>query len=125
MPVTSPDNFEDKTLRFFELFARKRLEEFTPDVMGQLLDEYERDPTGSESRHSPNLQRLVNFIRSMDMDGKTFVHAKESFQDYRVGAMRGRGSAPDLDESVKYETELDGVREVFRRRLTSLGINPR
>lgn len=125
MPVRSPDSFEDKTLRFFELFAQKRLEEFTPDVMGQLLDEYEADPTGGKNRHSPKLQRLVNFIRSMPIDGKTFVYAKAPFQDYRVGAMRGRGNAPDLDETVKYETELDGVRDAFRRRLTQLGINPR
>ena len=122
MPITDPRQFKDKTADWYEVFIAARKKKFPPELVRGLLAEYENDPAGETTRHSPLLHQLVVFVRNVPIDGKVFVHAKKPYSDYRIAQMRGRGRDPDLDSSISFSTELDAVREVFRRRLVLLGL---
>ena len=122
MPVSDPALCRDKTGDWLAHFTAARLKKLGPQVKAGLLAEFERDPTGAVNRHSAALQQLLNFIRSVPIEGKVFVYVTKAYQEYRVGILQGRGKAPLLVDGLHYRDEMAAVRTAFRRRLAALGL---
>lgn len=122
MPISDPRRFRDKTQDWIKRFAAERVKALRPTVTADLLDEFDRDPTGATRRHGAALQRLLVFVRSAPIEGKVFIYAEKPDETYRIALMQGRGRPPRIVEDECYGTEAEAVRAVFRRRLAALGL---
>ncbi|MSO73808.1 MAG: hypothetical protein EXQ99_01465 [Alphaproteobacteria bacterium] len=122
MPVSDPAGCRDKTGDWLAHFATARLRKLKPQVKAGLLAEFELDPAGAANRHSAALQQLLNFTRSVPIQGKTFVYVAQAAQTYRVGILQGRGNAPRFVDDRHFRDEMTAVRAAFRHRLAALGL---
>ena len=121
MPISDPATCRDKTSDWLAHFCAERLKTFGPHVIEGLMAEFERDPTGAVHRHSPALQQLLNFVRSVPIEGKTFVYVAKPDQDYRIGVMQGRGTAPVFVAGQQFRDEKAAICAALRHRLAALG----
>jgi hypothetical protein len=122
--LTDPGRYTDKTVDWLELFSSLRVPELRELATEQVLDEHARDPRGTSSGHSDELQQLLNFARGLPITAKIFVHAVEPHQRYRLARMVGRGEQIQSFGEDTYETEREAVHAALVARLTEQGVLP-
>ena len=124
MPLSDPASCRDKTLDWMSYFSASRRDALAPLVTPELIAEHKKDPSGSLALHSPALQDVLIYVRSQPVDGKPFAYVEEPYRKYRIGRMRGRGSAPEIVDDEIFTAERDAIHAVFLHRLRWLGLLP-
>lgn len=81
-----------------------------------LTGEFLADPLGD---HSPNLQRLLNALRSAPAAGKLVLVEIEPWRRWRLARLGGRGRPVDLLEPV-FDDLAEAERHAFLARLATL-----
>lgn len=88
-----------------------------PPDLPALTAEFLAEPLGD---HSPNLQRLLNALRSAPAEGKLVLVEIEPWRRWRLARLGGRGRPVELLEPV-FDDLAEAERHVFRVRLDAIG----
>jgi hypothetical protein len=124
MSVTQPDQEMNGAPEWISYFMQRRTEQLREMYSPAVIEEYNADPHGARGR-SKELSQILNFMRMQPLEDRVFAYAEVPFEVYRLATMHAeRGAAPDVDMSVSFPNENEAIREVFARRLKSLGIAP-
>ncbi|MCA0276922.1 MAG: ABC transporter permease [Proteobacteria bacterium] len=81
--------------------------------LDELVAEFRAKTTG---QHSPELQRLINRIRSEPMTGKLALLCTRPHEEWRLVQMNGRGKPMTLLDGVFHNLD-DAEWEIFKRRM--------
>lgn len=83
-----------------------------------LIDEFRQRPIG---QHSPDLQRVLNTMRSTPRAGRYCLICTKPFAEWQLARMSGqRGVPPAPVAGVFFASREDAEWEVFRRRWKEL-----
>lgn len=124
MPIENPANYIDKTGDWMSFFQNVRRRELSAIVTPEIINEHRDDPRGQETRHSEELQQILNHIHNMPIDGKSFVYVESPNEVYKIGLMHARGVPPTIFQEQSYCTEREAVHAVFLQRIEQFGIVP-
>jgi len=109
---------DDKDLVAVASFKKDLREELKGLISDALVEEHRRDPLG---KHSPELQRVLNYFRTGPIAEKYAIHVVRPFREYRIIALSGIRGMPPRDVGDDTFTSLhDAYHAVFLRRVNDL-----
>ena len=120
MSFTSPDGFRDRQDDWLAYYDSTRRPEVLELITPELISEHERNPVGYRGFHSPDLQRVLNYLRTEPVPGKYFVYTEETWEVYRVASIGARGEGLQVLEGRRYSTEEEAMHAVFLLRVEGL-----
>lgn len=123
MPLTDPDAFRDRTEDWLAVFRARRVEALRPLVTDALIAEHRERP---KEPHSRELQLVLNYLRNpaTPVEGRVFVHVRRPYEEYGLGVVTARGSAPVLLDDGPFASEREAHHAAFLRRLEAAGLVP-
>ena len=117
MTFHSTDLFRDREADWGAVFNAQRRERLKPLITEELLSEHAADPRGLRHHHSAALQEVLNFLRSMPMEGLPIVYVEKPYARYRIATLKGSGKMPELDGTQVFSSLEEADHEAFQRRL--------
>ena len=120
MGLSSPSDYPDKSLLWYEAYDRRRRAEIRSLLTAEVIAEHEANPLGYRKFHSPTLQRVLNYFRAQPIPGKYFVYASEPWKQYRIAAVVDRAQPAKIFDKPVFATEEQAMHGVFLRRVEDL-----
>lgn len=114
--VSDPRAYRDKQEDWYAHFDGTRRQEIASLLTDEVIAEHEANPIGYRNFHSPQLQRVLNYMRTQPVLGKYFVYTRKAWQDYGIAVIQNRGEAPELLEGHSYASEVEAMHAVFLLR---------
>jgi len=110
VPVDSQPALEATIAETFQAQIRERLR---PLITPEVVAEHSRDPLG---QHSEPLQRLLNYLGSLPIDGK-LITEHDGADHWFVSRLVGFPAIGADRILGPYQSENEAIDAVFRRRL--------
>lgn len=123
MPISDPDRYADRTVNWLAYFNEQRQRAMRELATPEVIEQHRTDPNVETTQHRAALHLIMNYLRMAPTEGKTFVYAEQPYKRYRVGILTHRGAAPEILNDGPFETEREAVHAVFRRRLSTIGVD--
>jgi hypothetical protein len=120
MPITNPASCRDHAEDWFGYFYARRGAEICEMITPDLIAEHRNNADQSHGPHSSDLHLVLNYLRAAPIIGKEFVCVVKPHEQYRVGIVTARGTAPDMLNEQCYSSEQEGVHAVFMARVDKL-----
>ncbi|MFO1037097.1 MAG: hypothetical protein U1E45_09660 [Geminicoccaceae bacterium] len=83
-----------------------------------LVDEFRRQPYGG--RYSPDLQRILNLMRSAPMEGKYILLCTRPFAEWKLARHHGRKKPIEVFHDQVFHSREEAEWAVFRLRWKEL-----
>jgi hypothetical protein len=123
MPIADPMECRDHVEDWTEYFYLHRGAEINELITDTLIEEHHRNSDQMQGQHSADLHLVLNYFRAAPIIGKEFVYTVIPHQEYRVGVVTARGTAPIILDDAKYTSEKEAVHGVFMARVGKLRKN--
>jgi hypothetical protein len=123
MPITDPTECRDHAEDWIEYFYRRRGAEINELITDTLIEEHHHNSDQALGQHSADLHLVLNYFRAAPIIGKEFVYTVDPHQEYRVGIVTARGTAPAILDDDVYTSEKEAVHAVFMARVRKLRKN--
>lgn len=120
--VTRPADYRDRAGDWYAYHDRERRKEIAAILRdhAEVIDEHEDNPIGYRGHHSPELQRVLNYMRTAPILGKYFVYASEPWKGYRLATIDERGKPPEVMDEPVYASEEEAMHGVFLKRVEDI-----
>lgn len=87
LATSNRDRSGDPYQRFLEI----RKDSLRNLVNAAVIAEHRENPRGLLKHHSHELQEILNFLRTMPIQGEPFVYVAQANRSYIIGRLCGRG----------------------------------
>jgi hypothetical protein len=123
MPIADPRECRDHAEDWTEYFYQRRGAEINDLITDELIEEHHRNSDQALGQHSADLHLVLNYFRAAPIIGKEFVYTVIPHQEYRIGVVTARGTAPTMLNDAVYPSEKEAVHAVFMARVSKLRKN--
>jgi len=120
MKLMHPESYSDKFLDWYAYFDAKRRSKLTGSITDEIIAEHRADPHGYRENHSPQLQRILNYMRTQPVLGKYYIYRAKDWREYRIAALGAIGSGLQFVNDEVYRSEEEAMHAVFLLRVSDM-----